>query len=75
MYIKWSFIFGNQHLPVFITEEVEDKRIQDSVDIFVNLLHIPSVGKDAWINLKQCTAIVREEVNEHQEAPEKDHNG
>lgn len=70
MHIKWSFIFGNQQLPVIITDEAEDIRIQDAVDIFADLLHIPSLGKDAYINLKQCTAILREQVNEERKAPE-----
>ena len=71
MHIKWSFIFGNQHIPVITTEEAEDKRIQEAVDIFDDLLYIASTGRQAYINLKQCTAIFREEVKEESVLPEK----
>lgn len=69
MLIKWTFAFDEGHLSVEVRDENEDKRISDCVDTFVDLLLIPSAGKDAYINLKLCKAIIREELNEEAQAP------
>jgi len=64
MLIKWTFIFDTNHMAIEVREEAEDKRISESVEAFVDLLFIPSPGKEAFINLKSCKAIIREEVQE-----------
>jgi hypothetical protein len=64
MFIRWTFAFHEGHLAVEVREEKEDQRISESVNSGVELLLIPGQGKDAYINLKRCKAIVREEINE-----------
>lgn len=64
MHIRWTFAFENSSLGVDVRDEAEDTRISDAVNSFVDLILIPSPGKDAYINLKFCKAIVREIVNE-----------
>lgn len=64
MLIKWSFIFESNHLAVDVRDAEEDKRIGEAVNAFVDLLLLPSPTKDAYVNLKFCRAIVREEIDE-----------
>jgi len=66
MFIRWTFAFGleKDSLAVEVRNESEDKRISDSMDSSLDWLPVPAVGKDAFINLRMCKAIIREEVNE-----------
>jgi hypothetical protein len=68
--IRWTFVFENNNLSVEVRDEAEDKRISDGVETFIDLLLIPTVGKDAYINLKACRAIIREIVDEAVQTPE-----
>lgn len=69
MFIRWTFVVGERTLGVQTTEQSEDERIEAAVEQGDTFLFVPSDGKEAYINLKLCSAIVREEVDESQLQP------
>lgn len=70
MLIKWTFAFDEGSLAVEVRDEKEDERIIECVDASLDWINIPTVGKDAFINLRMCKAIIREEINEQAQTTE-----
>jgi hypothetical protein len=70
MVIKWTFAFDEGSLAVEVRDEKEDERIGQCVDASLDWINIPTVGKDAFINLRMCKAIIREEINEQAQTTE-----
>lgn len=65
MLIRWTFsLTKDQALSVDIREPAEDKRIRECIDSVLDWLYIPGTGNEAYINLHNCNAIVRQEIDE-----------
>ena len=67
---KWTFQFKEQNVSTIVRDIDEDIRIQEDVGDGVHLVHLPSPGRDAFINMLEVLFVLRDEVDESIQEPE-----